>query len=145
MNRFFVFASFVVISSAIVGCANLSEVELRQKRIDGNPALFGSLPPKVQERVCAGEVEEGDDTAVVGLALGKPKFIFKSEIDGTETWRYFRIEEHPRTVTVSDAPLSRRLVDVDPTSYTNVQIVTTEVLSHKLTIKDGKVIKAESF
>lgn len=145
MSRILTIAILFALMVVVEGCANLSEAEKRQRRIDDNYAFFKALDADVQERVCAGEVEEGDDTSVVNLALGKPKTMFKSEIDGTETWRYFRIEEHPRTVVVSEAPLQERIVEVDATSYTNVQMVKTEVLSHKLTIKDGKVVKAESF
>lgn len=145
MSRIFTFALISALLVVVNGCANLSEAELRQRRIDDNFAFFAALETKVQERVRAGEVKEGDDASIVNLTLGKPKSTYHNEGDGTDTWRYFRIEEHPRTLVISEPPLNERIVDVDPTSYTNVQIVKTEVLSHKITLKDGKVVKAESF
>lgn len=63
-----------------------------QSRARSNPELMESLPPELQAKVEAGEVELGYTEEMVRVALGKPdrKYSQLTEAGRTEVWSYHK-------------------------------------------------------
>ena len=66
-------------------------------RIRHNPALFGTFPADVQQKVRAGRIEIGFTPDMVRLALGTPNRVVRRESAGglAEVWSYVDYDRVP--------------------------------------------------
>jgi hypothetical protein len=77
----------------IAGCASRPDDRIRQ-----NPQLFSQLPPDVQQRIRAGQIDIGYTAEMVYLALGNPtRRLDRIDRQGqSEVWMYSRQSSQPR-------------------------------------------------
>lgn len=122
----------------LTGCATTP-----QSRIEKNPTAFAALSPEQQQKVQAGSVSVGFDTAAVELALGKPDRILERETaeGATLTWVYYtvRSDSYSPGFCGSSFPYYGyayycRPVFVTPTQYEE---------HTRVVFKDGKVVSVE--
>ncbi len=95
----------IAIAAAMVsGC--MSDVELRQRRIEQNATVFAQLSPEAQQRASAGTFAIGDPQSVVWFAWGEPDTrSYGANADGSfEVWQYTRTVSEPYQVIVPDPP-----------------------------------------
>ena len=73
-----------LVAALLVGCSTPAS------RIRKNPALFGTFPPDVQEKVKQGKIEVGFTKDMVLMALGRPQRIATrtTQADKTVVWSY---------------------------------------------------------
>ncbi len=86
------------------GC--MTAAELRQERINNNPALFMQLDAATQSRISQGLIAIGDTPSAVWLALGEPskRTSDTTAIATVEVWQYFSDVPEEYTVLVPDPP-----------------------------------------
>ena len=97
-------AAAMALACVLSGC--MTAAELRQERINNNPALFTQLDAATQSRISQGLISIGDTPSAVWLALGEPS---KRTSDTTaaatvEVWQYFSDVPEEYTVLVPDPP-----------------------------------------
>ena len=97
-------AAATALACVLSGC--MTAAELRQERINNNPALFAQLDAATQSRISQGLISIGDMPSAVWLALGEPNNrTSDTTAAGTvECWQYFRDVPEEYTVLVPDPP-----------------------------------------
>jgi hypothetical protein len=97
-------AAGAALALVLSGC--MTAAELRQQRIDNNPALFTQLDAATQSRISQGLIAIGDTPAAVWLALGEPgkRTSDTTAVATVEVWQYFRDVPEEYTVLVPDPP-----------------------------------------
>ena len=83
-------AAATALACVLSGC--MTAAELRQERINNNPALFTQLDAATQSRISQGLISIGDTPSAVWLALGDPNGrTSDTTAAGTvEVWQYLR-------------------------------------------------------
>lgn len=77
----------------LAGCASRPDERIRQ-----SSQTFSQLPPDVQQRIRAGQIDLGYTEEMVWMALGEPaRRVERVDLDGrTQVWVYSRTQSQPR-------------------------------------------------
>lgn len=131
-------STVALMTTLLVACASTPD-----SRIEKSPATFAGLSPEEQQKVRAGQISIGFDTAATELALGKPDRVVEqtTEQGATEIWQYLDVYSYP----FSDGPCYGAYFRYSLPRYCGFSGVygrTYEQVSERMRVgfRDGKVV-----